>query len=69
MTRLNEAVACAVNGLTAGVFSKEEVKESIVDFVNKNYIRISEELPVAVLQTLNETVGMTFEVNDGKLSK
>lgn len=41
MMGLNETVACAVNGLTAGVFSKEEVKESITGFVNKNYFRIS----------------------------
>lgn len=67
MTGLNETVACAINGLTAGVFNKEEVKESIVGFVNKNYIKISEELPVSVLQMLNETFGMTFEVHDGKL--
>jgi hypothetical protein len=68
MMSLNETVACAVNGLTAGVFSKEEVKESITGFVNKNYFRISEELPVSVFQALHEAMGMTFEIHDGKVS-
>lgn len=62
---LNETVACAVNGLTAGVFSKEEVRESITEFVNKNYFKISMELPISVFQALYETFGMTFEIQDG----
>ena len=68
MMGLNETVACAVNGLTAGVFSKDEVKGSITGFVNQNYFRISEELPVSVFQALHEAYGMTFEVHGGKVS-
>lgn len=68
MMSLNETVVCAVNGLTAGVFSKEEAKESITGFVNKNYFRISEELPASVFQALHETLGMIFEIHGGKVS-
>lgn len=68
MMGLNETVACVVNGLTAGAFSKEEAKESITGFVNKNYFKISEELPASVFQALHETYGMTFEIHGGKVS-
>lgn len=64
---LNETVSCAVNGLTAGIFSKDEAKESITGFVNQNYFRISEELPVSVFQALHEAHGITFEVHGGKV--
>ena len=72
--KLQDVIAVGLNGIEAGVDTKQEVKERILDHVRENYVNATtikspNDLPLGVVEMLHYSLGMTFDVHDGRITK
>lgn len=71
---LTEAVTVGLACIEQGLDRKEDVRESILGYVDEHYVNINgigsqDDLPVSLLEMLGRVFGMSFEINDGRIGR
>lgn len=70
--KLQDVISAGLNGIEAGVDTKQEVKQRILDHVEANYIETavlqkSQDMSLAMVVLLNRVFCIEFAINDGML--
>lgn len=71
---LDAVVTVGLNCVDQGIDTRQNVKESIIVYVSRNYLGLDkiqalEQMPVDTLEFIYHTTGLAFEANDGKLGR
>lgn len=71
---LDDVLRIGLNCVELGIEDKNDVREEILNYVEKNYVDLNsiqraEELPIDLLELLHRQLGVTFEAIAGKLTR